>query len=101
MGERMFAQAPSCRLRVYAVQPCLELRFARRGVDAVHEQVRAQADDAAEVIAPEEAEQAVGGADSEERRREVVDDAVEVARVAERRVDLVTDARVGGETQGG
>src|SRR5215213_68111 len=81
----MFAHAPS---------RCL-------GVDAVHQEVRAEPDDAAEVVAPEEAVQPVGGAHTEEGGRRVVDDAVERARVAERRVDLVADARVGGQAQGG
>src|SRR5215211_3024842 len=80
--------------RVHAVQPGLERRLALRGVDVVDEQVRAQADDAAVVVATEEAVQAVGGADAEELGRRVVDDALERAGVAERRVDLIADACV-------
>ena len=88
------AAAPDRWLRVHAVQPGLELRLARGGVDAVDEQVRAHPDDAVVEVAAEEAVEAVVGADAEELGRRVVDDAVERAGVAERRVDLVADARV-------
>ena len=48
------------------------------------------------VVAAEEAVQPVGGADAEELRRRVVDDAVERSGVAELRVDRVAHARVRG-----
>ena len=61
----------------------------------------AHAADAAVVVAAEEAIQAIGGAHAEERGRRVVDDAVEGAGVAERRVDRSPDAFVGGEAKRG
>src|SRR3954452_7450057 len=62
LHERMFA-------RVDPVEPGLQRRLARRGVHAVAEEGGAEADDAAEVVAPEEAVQAVARADAEELGR--------------------------------
>src|SRR4051794_31022795 len=88
-------------LRVDAVEPGLEGRLVPRRVAAAREEVRAQAHDAAGVVAPEEAVRPVGRADAEELRGEVVDDAVERPGLAERGVDRVPDARVTGDAQGG
>src|SRR6478672_6154156 len=88
-------------LRVHPVEPRLERRLVRGGVDVIREQVGAHPDDAAVVVASEEAVQAVGRADAEELRRRVVDDAVEGPGVAERRVDRIAQTRVRGNAQGG
>ena len=71
----------------------------RRGVGPVGEQVRAQADDVAVVVATEEAVQAVVGADADELRRQVVDDPVQRPGVAERRAHRVAHAGTRRHTQ--
>ncbi len=61
--------------------------------------MRAHPDDAAEVVAPEEAVQAVLGAHAEELWRGIVDDPVERARIAELRVHGIAGGGVPADAQ--